>query len=111
MPLSVGVGLATSAFASPGGGWSSPWTAIQYGSMPDAMQSFVRSWTGIQIPTKEGQTFGIDLARALNPIDFGEAPAWKATLLSSLVMRATKKIAHVDPLSKVPFINKLVKFS
>lgn len=110
MPLSAIVGIGTSVFAPPCPGWASPMEAIKYGSMTDAFQSFVRSWTGISIPVKGGN-FDINLMGALNPLDFTEAPAWKAMFWTALTTKIVKKVAKQDPLSKIPVLNKFVKFS
>jgi hypothetical protein len=110
--MSVGIGLATSVLASPGAGWGSAINQIQGGQPIEALQSFIRAWTGVRIGGIGGQSnTEIDIFKTLNPFDLSEAPAWKAMLLSALTMKAIKMLTHQDPISKIPFINKYAKFS
>lgn len=113
MPLSVGVGLLTSVFASPAPGYSSAYQAIQYGSVMDAAESFISAWTGLRgISGKEGMPFQMpNIVSLINPLDMSVAPALKATLISAMTMKLTKKFMKVDPLEKIPIVNKFVKFS
>ena len=111
-PLSAGIGLATSIIApaglSPG---LSVLDYIKAGNLDYALEGFVHTWTGIDIPMKGGGSPNIDVIGALNPLDFAHGAAWKTTLWSALTMKLVKKFIHQDPLKRVPIVGKMVKFS
>jgi hypothetical protein len=111
-PLSAGIGLATSLFAEPAPGWETPMHAIQRGSPEFAMQSLLRSWTGIALGGIGGQqTTYFNAFDTFNPFNFSEAPALKATLWSALAMQLTKRLFHINPVDKIPIVNKWIKWS
>lgn len=83
---------------------------IQAGDMPNAVGAFIRSWTGIYGLTGK-EPVGVNLMRALNPLDMSDAPAWKATLWTSVMAKVVKKFTHVDPIDKIPVVNRFLKFS
>lgn len=112
LPLSVGVGLATSVLAPAGPGWQSAMSAIQEGKFDVAMQSFVRSWTGVQIGGIGGAgVTQVNLAGLINPLDMTEAPALKATLWTAISAKIVKAVLHKDPLANVPVVKRYVKFA
>ena len=110
MPLSVGVGLAASIMAPAAPGWASVFDSIKAGNMQGAAAGFIRSWTGIY-GIDGNEPIGINIIHALNPFDMSDAPAWKATLWTAIVAKVIKSVVHVDPISKIPVVNKYVKFS
>jgi len=110
MPLSVGVGLAASIMAPAAPGWASAFDSIRNGDMQGAAAGFIRSWTGIYgIDGKE--PIGINVMATLNPFNMAEAPAWKATFWTAIIAKVIKSAVHVDPIGKIPVVNKYVKFS
>lgn len=110
IPFSVAVGLATSVVAAPAYGWSSPMQAIQDGKPDLAVQSFIRSWTGVALPMGGQEALHFNIWDVLNPFS-PEAPALKATIMTSIASKVARKLIGVDPFSKIPFLNKYVKFS
>jgi hypothetical protein len=108
--MSVAVGLATSVMSPAAPGWQSTYQAVKSGDLAGAAAGFIRSWTGIYgIDGKE--PMGINIMNALNPLDMSDAPAWKATFWTAIIAKVIKSAVHVDPLSKIPVVNKYVKFS
>jgi hypothetical protein len=113
MPLSIGVGLATSILAPAGEGWQSTMQGIRDGNPSTAIQSFLRSWTGIKLGlANTGNTeTSFDLMRTINPFDMAEAPALKSTLWTALSAQLVKKIIKKDPFERIPLVNKFIKFA
>lgn len=112
MPLSAIVGLGVSVVAPAAPGWEPALSAIKRGAWDFALQSFVRSWTGIAIGGIGGQSeTSFDLAATLNPLNFNEAPAWKSMFWTGLSAKLVKRFTKQDPISKIPVINKFIKFS
>lgn len=110
-PISAGIGLGVSILAPPVSGWTSVLQNAKVGAYDKAFQSFVASWTGIRIGGIGGQAnTEIDIMRTLNPLDFGYAPAWKSMLIAGIVAKVTKKFIG-DPISKIPFVGKYVKYA
>lgn len=110
LPLSAGIGLGVSVFAPPWSGWSTVAQNLQARAYDKAFQSFVCAWTGIRIGGIGGQqNTEIDIGRTLNPLNLADAPAWKVMLISGLIAKVTKRFIG-DPISKIPFVNKYVKY-
>jgi len=110
-PVSAGIGLGVSILAPPVSGWTTVLDAAKTGQYDKAFQSFVASWTGLRIGGIGGQAnTEIDVMKTLNPFDFSYAPAWKSMLISAIVAKVVKKFAG-DPISKIPFLGKYVKFA
>ena len=113
-PISAGIGLATSVFAPAAPGWSTPYSNVQEGKFDLAIQGFVRAWTGVAlggIGGLVGESTSFNIVNALNPIDFNDAPAWKAMFWTALLAKIIKKFTKQDPLSKIPMVGQYVKFS
>src|SRR3989304_868420 len=109
MPLSVGIGLATSILAPPIDGWTNVKDAIMSGQFDKALQSFVASWTGVQIGGIGGVTkTTVDVTRLINPLDMSYAPGLKTTLVTAIAFRVARKFIG-DPLSKIPILKKYLK--
>lgn len=110
MPISVGIGLATSVLAPAAPGWRSTLESAKAGDYGGAAAGFIRAWTGIYgIDGKE--PVGVNIMSALNPLDMNDAPAWKATFWSAVIAKVVKTATKVDPISKIPVVNKYVKFA
>jgi hypothetical protein len=111
IPLSIGLGLATSVLVPAKQGWASALDAAKSGDFKGAIDGFVANWTGFGPIMKPEYAPTIDFGALINPFDFSCAPALKTTILSSIMFRLVKKIAHTDPISKVPIVKNYVKFS
>ena len=111
-PISAGVGLATSVFAPAAPGWSTPYQNITDGHFDMAVQGLIRAWTGVAIGGIGGQPeTSFNAWDALNPFDMNDAPAWKAMFWTGLFAKIIKKFTKQDPISKIPFVGRYVKFS
>lgn len=114
MPLSIGAGLAATAFSGGSGpDWASPATHFSAGKPKQAIQSAIRNLTGLRLGmdgTDHTKT-EFDIWRALNPFDMGEAIAWKTTFWTALLLRGAKAVTHKDMVNSIPLINKYVKGS
>ena len=112
IPISGGAGLAVSILASPGDGFGSAFEKVQAGSFDQAFQSFLSSWTGVNLGGIGGQgETEFDLMKSINPLDLSRAPAWKTTFWTALLFKGIKMLGVKDPMKNIPFIGKYAKMS
>lgn len=107
IPFEMIMGALAIPFSSPADNWSmSPYEWMKAGRPDEVVNHLVRGFTGYNIP--DGK---INVMRALNPFDLGEARYWKLLLLTGLVGTIRSKVVKSSSklFQKVPFIGRWVK--
>lgn len=107
IPFEMLMGAIAIPFSSPADNWTgNPVEKIQSGQMNEAVYHLVRGFTGFDIPAGK-----INIMRAINPLDLGEARYWKLLFYTGLIgsLRARFVRSSTRLFRKIPLIGRWVK--